>query len=225
MSDLATRLPLQLRPIDGEEVRSVDARRLHQALGVQKHFTQWFAQQVERLGLVEGQDYGRIFSTPEGKNPRGGRPRADFWFTANAGKHVAMVSDTAEAFGVRQYFIDVERDSRRRSNALAVADSMQSAFAVYREATTFVRDIPELKAAMKDLIDVTTFRLKTKRQRVVGLVRRMIRRSSEHQATIEQLGWVRTVLEETSRMIAVERQLRARGSDPADPRQRRLFEN
>ena len=65
----------------------VSARELHEKLGIEKHFSQWWAYQTERLGLVEGKDFLtlRLEST-------GGRPSTDYIIPLDIAKHLAMIS-------------------------------------------------------------------------------------------------------------------------------------
>lgn len=55
---------------------TVDARALHEWLGVKKPFSDWFKRQVERVDMVEGIDYEVIFPLKV-ENSRG-RPAKDY---------------------------------------------------------------------------------------------------------------------------------------------------
>lgn len=177
-------------------------------------------------GLLRETEDFRI-SAYRAENAGRGRPADSYELTRRGAVKVITRLRTKKAIEITNAVVDVflkATDMLREPVRAFDAPAVQNVLATYREATTFLRDVPELRAAMSDAISVCAFRLKAKRQAIAGLVRRMIRRQSEYQATVEQLGWVRTVLEEASRMIAVERQLRMRPSPPANPRQRRLFD-
>ncbi len=55
---------------------TVDARALHEWLGVRKDFSTWFLNQVDRMDMVDGIHYEVVFPL-KGENS-GGRPAKDF---------------------------------------------------------------------------------------------------------------------------------------------------
>lgn len=69
---------------DGER-QTVSARELHEKLGIEKHFTQWWEQQAATLDLIEGKDFltYRLEST-------GGRPGTDIIIPLDIAKHLVM---------------------------------------------------------------------------------------------------------------------------------------
>lgn len=90
--------------VTDEGDQAVSARELHEGLGIKKDFTDWFKQQVERIGLVEGRDF-----TPfEGKST-GGRPSTEYVVTLDIAKHLCMISGGEKAHQIREYFIQVEK--------------------------------------------------------------------------------------------------------------------
>lgn len=82
----------------------VSARDLYEALGIGKDFTNWFKQQIDRLGLVEQIDF-----TPFRAESTGGRPSVDYHVTIDIAKHIAMISGGENGKKVREYFIQVEK--------------------------------------------------------------------------------------------------------------------
>jgi anti-repressor protein len=70
-----------------ETGQAVSARDLHKALGIQKHFTQWWENQTNMLQLTEEKDFLtlRLEST-------GGRPSTDYIIPLDIAKHLAMIS-------------------------------------------------------------------------------------------------------------------------------------
>lgn len=84
--------------------QAVNTRLLHTELGIKKDYSDWFKQQVDRLGLIEKSDF-----TPwEGKST-GGRPGTDYIVPLDIGKHICMMSGGEKAHKLRSYFIEVER--------------------------------------------------------------------------------------------------------------------
>jgi anti-repressor protein len=86
--------------------QAVSARELHEKLGIQKRFTDWFYYQAEKLNLVEGQEFITILGETSGQ---GGRPATDFIVPLDIAKHICMVSGGEKAHSIREYFIQIER--------------------------------------------------------------------------------------------------------------------
>jgi len=82
----------------------VSARELHEKLGIEKHFSQWWAYQAERLGLIEGKDFLTTLLESQG-----GRPATDYLLPIDIAKHICMMSGGERAHAIRQYFIQVEK--------------------------------------------------------------------------------------------------------------------
>lgn len=82
----------------------VSARELHEKLGIEKHFSQWWAYQAERLGLIEGRDFLTTLLESQG-----GRPATDYIIPIDIAKHICMISGGERAHLIRQYFIEVEK--------------------------------------------------------------------------------------------------------------------
>lgn len=103
-------IPIAQREIVGELVQTFDGRNLHADLGVGKDYTNWVKAQIKRARLVENKDY--VVFAQKGVNPGGGRPTAEYHFTLEAGKHIAMMSGTERGSEVREYFLACERQAK-----------------------------------------------------------------------------------------------------------------
>lgn len=71
-------VPVMELTIGGKAVPAVEARDLHEALGVRKEFTNWAKQQIARLRLLPERDYRAEVSALEGVNSGRGRPAARY---------------------------------------------------------------------------------------------------------------------------------------------------
>jgi phage anti-repressor protein len=90
-----------------ENGQAVSARDLHNALGMQKDFSDWFKYQANKLGLIEGLDFTPILgSKTEGS---GGHNKIDYIMSIDTAKHIAMMSGGENAHKIREYFIQVEK--------------------------------------------------------------------------------------------------------------------
>lgn len=69
---------------DGKQ--AVNARGLHQFLGIGKDFSSWIKKQIERCDLVENQDF-EVF-TQKGENLFGGRPTSEYALSVDAAKEI-----------------------------------------------------------------------------------------------------------------------------------------
>lgn len=101
-------IAISKREINGTEVNSVNARELHEALEVKKPFTQWIEPKLKDGMLVEGRDY--ISFNQVVKREIGATTRQEYTLTLDTAKHIAMMSKTAKAYEVREYFIQVEKE-------------------------------------------------------------------------------------------------------------------
>lgn len=93
--------------INGAEINSVDARELHKTLGVKKAFTTWIKSNLEAIGAIKDEDYVILKSSLEGSGYK-----KVFIVSADIAKHLAMMSKTENAKKVRDYFIEVEEQSK-----------------------------------------------------------------------------------------------------------------
>jgi len=102
------------------EVQTVNARDLHAFLEVGKDFSTWVKVQIERTRLVENQDFIVLPQKGE-QNGSGGHNRIEYALTLDAGKHIAMMSQTDKGFEVRDYFIECERRLAKPKTQLELA--------------------------------------------------------------------------------------------------------
>jgi anti-repressor protein len=98
------------RKIGEDEVNAVDARALHEALGIGKVFAAWMTERIEQLDLAMGVDFS-VFSET-GKNPLGGRPRIEYALSLDTAKHLAMAERNERGRRVRAFFIAAEKRLR-----------------------------------------------------------------------------------------------------------------
>lgn len=96
---------IQIQTNDNME-QVISARELHEKLGIQKDFTDWFKYQAAKIGLIEGKDFTTILGET---SERGGRPSVDYIIPIDIAKHICMMSGGENAHAIRQYFIQVEK--------------------------------------------------------------------------------------------------------------------
>jgi len=103
-------IPVQQSVVNSQQIQTVNARRIHEFLGVKKDFADWIKVQINRAKLVENRDY--IVFPLKGENLKGGRPTMEYHLTLRAGEHVSMMSNTEKGVEVRDYFIECEERAK-----------------------------------------------------------------------------------------------------------------
>ena len=83
---------------------TVMGRELHEALGVETRYNDWFKRMSE-YGFTENVDFYSILS----KTPDGGRPSTDHQLTIDMAKEICMIQRSEKGKQFRQYFIEVEK--------------------------------------------------------------------------------------------------------------------
>ena len=103
--------------IGGQATQLVDARLLHDFLGVGKDFSSWIKLRIRQYGFVENQDY-LLTQTGEQVSHQGGWrtvDRVDYLLTLDMARELAMVERTPKGRQARRYFIDCEKALHARN--------------------------------------------------------------------------------------------------------------
>lgn len=90
---------------DGQQL--VDARELHDFLGVGRDFSSWLKQRIEKYGFVENQDFTSF--TKSGEREIGGTTRIEYAITIDMAKELSMVENNEQGRKARKYFIACEK--------------------------------------------------------------------------------------------------------------------
>lgn len=126
-----------------EAREGVDARQIHETLGISRQFADWMPDQIGRFGLVQGRDF-EVFH-PDVKNPQGGRPSTEYAVSVSAAKLIVLSTQTrdeaaqrkkAEAIGA---LIAIEE--RWNSPAAVMARALQMAHVELAKAKHDVQSI------------------------------------------------------------------------------------
>lgn len=94
-------IPILKQTIGNENVHCVNARELHEKLGVKTRFNDWIARRISETMAVEGEDY--FYS-----NLSNGHSK-DYLLTIDLAKEFAMLERSAIGQAIRRYFIECER--------------------------------------------------------------------------------------------------------------------
>lgn len=93
--------------IDGRATQLVNARLLHEFMGVGKDFTTWIKLRIRQYGFEQNRDY--LLTQTGEQLPSGTKWRSDYLLTLDMAKELAMVERTPKGREARRYFIDCER--------------------------------------------------------------------------------------------------------------------
>lgn len=97
------------KTFNNEQVRTVNARELHEQLQVASDFRNWIKNRIQKYGFIENQDFVTF-----GKNlPKLGRPQVDYFITIDMAKELCMVENNEQGRIARQYFIEKEKELRQ----------------------------------------------------------------------------------------------------------------
>lgn len=101
-------IKIEKQLVGAEEVNTVNARELHEELGVKKQFSEWINHQINSLGLEKNIDY--VVSEIKVVREVGASKQKNYILTLDTAKHIAMASRTAKGKEVRAYFIAIEKE-------------------------------------------------------------------------------------------------------------------
>ncbi|MXV43468.1 hypothetical protein GS501_00030 [Saccharibacter sp. 17.LH.SD] len=151
-SDVATLCTAKEVVIGSQVVLGVDARALHEGLGVKRDFATWTKARINSLGLEEGVDYERISRSPVlGSGNRGAS--TDYTLTLDAAKHIAMVEKNEMGRLIRSYFIWVEKQQITAPSALTAREVGGIAKSVVNKAVAPVmEEIASLRSHLEHVV-------------------------------------------------------------------------
>jgi len=103
---------------NGKQQPTVSGRELHEFLGVETRYNDWFPRMVE-YGFSEGADFYSILSNGDGFGKAA--TRTDHALTLDMAKELCMIQRTERGKEARQYFIQVEKDFNSPEKTIARA--------------------------------------------------------------------------------------------------------
>lgn len=96
-----------------EGQKLINARELHEWLGVGKDFTSWIKDRINQYGFIENADYTSF--TEIGEREIGATRRSVYVITLDMAKELSMVERTLKGKEARQYFIKCEEKLKEGS--------------------------------------------------------------------------------------------------------------
>ncbi|MEK7064822.1 MAG: antA/AntB antirepressor family protein, partial [Patescibacteria group bacterium] len=158
MNDLINIKVIQ-KDFNGEKKRFVNARELHQWLGVGKFFANWIKDRIDKYDFVENLDYfitianfgnglsvrskGKIVDAKTGKVVA-----KEYILSVDMAKELAMVENSEIGKMVRKYFIRVEGEFKKVMRIAALDPKT-----INQLASQFIETREETKDYRKDFTD------------------------------------------------------------------------
>lgn len=89
----------------------VDARELHEFLGIGKDFSNWIKYRINQYGFIENHDYVLLAKIGE-QTGRGGHNSIEYALTLDMAKELCMVENNDRGRQARRYFIEIEKKAK-----------------------------------------------------------------------------------------------------------------
>jgi phage anti-repressor protein len=139
--------------LSGAAEKTVNARDLHEFLGVRRDFNTWIKQRIAKYDFVEGVDFINLDSPISGNQVGhgGDRRSIDYHLTLDMAKQLSMVENTERGRQARKYFIECERVARAPER-LPLAEEIHKAYmhAICRKDENHGRLLGDAAVAIAD---------------------------------------------------------------------------
>lgn len=130
--------------IGNETIQTVNARELHEFLGVGKYFANWIKDRIKKYDFIESRDFtvhkimnGENTVAKFGNGKNGQFTAIEYHISIDMAKELSMVENNEQGRKARQYFIEVEKQYK---NTVITAESIVAAM------TPLIREAEQMKA-------------------------------------------------------------------------------
>ena len=103
MNDL---IPISSAAIGGQQVPSVDARHLHERLGVETDFSHWIKRRLDEHGFVENVDFVYVKNDVNEITDVFPPPRINYLLTLRAAMKICVAERTERGDQLRDQLVD-----------------------------------------------------------------------------------------------------------------------
>jgi phage anti-repressor protein len=126
-----TLIPVFTTEIGGVPTQAVDARELHEFLGIGKKFSDWIKDRINEYEFIEDVDYVLISQNGGIKIGRGGDRRSiDYHLSLDMAKELGMVEKNEQGRLIRRYFIECERAALQAASSPSRIENIQDLNAI-----------------------------------------------------------------------------------------------
>lgn len=127
---MANLIQVSNNKISDSEVKTVNARELHQFLEVKSRFNDWINNRIRDFGFLENKDFVTVT-----KNLVSGGSQKEIYLSIDMAKELSMVERNEKGKQARQYFIDMEKVAKSTDPMMLLNDPvyLRGALATYSE--------------------------------------------------------------------------------------------
>ena len=127
---MANLIQISNNKISDYEVKTVNARELHQFLEVKSRFNDWINNRIRDFGFLENQDFVTVT-----KNLVSGGSQKEIYLSIDMAKELSMVERNEKGKQARQYFIEMEKVAKSTDPMMLLNDPvyLRGALATYSE--------------------------------------------------------------------------------------------
>lgn len=143
-----------LEVIANDHFQGVNARNLHQALGVGRDFSHWIKARLKKGQFVEEEDFIIVqniaIGSPKLANQKGGNKKAvfDYLLSIDTAKHLCLMENNEKGQIIRRYFIEAEKQLAK------IAPKVQRRLlATTAERLATIDHQKEMTSALKDYLN------------------------------------------------------------------------
>lgn len=115
--------------VNGEEVKTVNARDLHSYLESKQDFSTWIKKRINEYGFIENKDFVRFHKKMEANNAS----VIEYHITIEMAKELSMVERNDKGKEMRQYFIECERQAKSKELPLNDPAFLRGTLLTYTE--------------------------------------------------------------------------------------------
>lgn len=105
-------IQIQQTTLGGAEINAVNAREIHEFLGVKTEFRHWIKRAIEKYDFIENIDFISTTVKNDRSEFSGLQARKDYIVTLDMAKELAMTENNFKGKEVRKYFIECEKKLR-----------------------------------------------------------------------------------------------------------------
>lgn len=180
-------IPVNQSQIGDDLVQTVNARELHEFLGVRKDFTTWVKDRINQYDFVDGVDFTVVetLSSPNSGSSKARSQRVkEYYLTLDMAKELSMVERNAKGKQARQYFIQCERVAKtQNNNPMQVASTMNS-----DQLALLMGEVKRREAVQRERDEAIRTKACISSSREASVMAKLGHTKRENEALKEQLG-------------------------------------
>lgn len=132
-------IKVENKVIGVQETNAVNAREVHEHLGVKTHLSTWIKRAIEKYDFLENID----FSILKSGNPNGGIEVVDYIVTLDMAKELCMLENNQKGKETRKYFISIEKQHTQLMNAPVLIEMFKQHNELMQQQTQVMLQLQE----------------------------------------------------------------------------------